>query len=100
MIPPPLLPSVNMENFEHYNDDDERDIYKNNKVPNHDYRVKDRSLLGIGAGEGGSPALGRGSNICILEGRKCVTHDGGDDDNDIYKSNGFPTSLPHGTTTG
>ena len=51
-ILPPFSSSGTLDDCEDNNDDDDVDIYKNDGITNHDYRVEDISLAGTDAGEG------------------------------------------------
>ena len=52
VIPYPLFPSMALENCKDENETNDRDVYNNNDVRNHDYRVKGGILAGTGVCEG------------------------------------------------
>ena len=82
-----LLPSMTLDDFKEKNDneDDDDDDGNNDDIPDHYYRVEDRILMWMVAGEGEPPTSNGGLDIQISEGRECDTHDNSDDNDDIKK---------------
>ena len=99
VVPSVLLPSMTMDNCDDKNDGNSGDIYDKDDVPDHNYCFKDGSLSGTGTGEILSCALDEGSGRLIYDGKFSI-HNGGDDENNIDKSNGFLSGRPHRTTIG
>ena len=95
----PFLLTAMKENCEDDNVNDDRCIYKNGDVSNHDYHVEDGSIVETGEDEGKPPMFVGGFDRRILDVDECGTRDD-DDGEDINKIDVLLLGLPCNATTG